>query len=65
MMSSECYHINGRTVHDDRSNTISTNKFGGEIFIFLLTTHTGCFGINLTMGNIIILYDSDWYVLCG
>ncbi|KAF9442066.1 hypothetical protein P691DRAFT_682322, partial [Macrolepiota fuliginosa MF-IS2] len=31
-------------------------------FIFLLTTHAGGLGINLTAADIVVLYDSDWYV---
>lgn len=39
------------------------NKPGSEKFIFLLTTRAGGLGINLTSADIVVLYDSDWYVV--
>lgn len=40
------------------------NKPDSEKFVFLLTTRAGGLGINLTSADIVVLYDSDWYVLC-
>lgn len=39
------------------------NKPGSEKFIFLLTTRAGGLGINLTSADIVVLYDSDWFVV--
>jgi len=38
------------------------NKPGSEKFIFLRTTHAGGLGINLTTADVVVLYDSDWFV---
>lgn len=38
------------------------NKPESEKFIFLLTTRAGGLGINLTTADIVVLYDSDWYL---
>jgi SWI/SNF-related matrix-associated actin-dependent regulator of chromatin subfamily A member 5 len=38
------------------------NKPNSEKFIFLLTTRAGGLGINLTTADMVVLYDSDWYV---
>ena len=60
-ISSEYCRIGGRTAHDDRITAIDEyNKPGSEQFIFLLTTHAGGLGINLTTANIVVFYDSDW-----
>ena len=60
----EYCRIDGSTAHDDRIVAIDEyNKPGSEKFIFLLTTRAGGLGINLTTADIVILYDSDWYVL--
>jgi len=56
--------IDGSTAHDDRILAIDEyNKPGSEKFIFLLTTRAGGLGINLTTADIVVLYDSDWYVI--
>lgn len=39
------------------------NKPDSDKFIFLLTTRAGGLGINLTSADIVVLYDSDWFVL--
>ena len=39
------------------------NKPDSEKFVFLLTTRAGGLGINLTSADIVVLYDSDWFVL--
>jgi SNF2 family DNA or RNA helicase len=55
--------INSGTAHDDRTAGIDEyNKPGSEKFIFLLTTRAGGLGINLTTADIVVLYDSEWYV---
>jgi len=55
--------IDGGTAHDDRSAGIDEyNKPGSEKFIFLLTTRAGGLGINLATADIVVLYDSEWYV---
>jgi SWI/SNF-related matrix-associated actin-dependent regulator of chromatin subfamily A member 5 len=59
----EYCRIDGGTAHDDRITAIDEyNKPGSEKFIFLLTTRAGGLGINLTTADIVVLYDSDWYV---
>lgn len=60
----EYCHIDGSTAHEDRIAAINDyNKPGSEKFILLLTTRAGGLGINLTTADIVVLYDSDWYVL--
>jgi SWI/SNF-related matrix-associated actin-dependent regulator of chromatin subfamily A member 5 len=62
-VSSEYCRIDGSTAHDDRIVAIDEyNKPNSEKFIFLLTTRAGGLGINLTTADIVVLYDSDWYV---
>ena len=39
------------------------NKPDSKKFVFLLTTRAGGLGINLTSADIVVLYDSDWFVL--
>jgi hypothetical protein len=66
MFYSEYCRIDGGTAHDDRINAIDEyNKPGSEKFIFLLTTRAGGLGINLTTADIVVLYDSDWYIPCN
>ena len=60
---SEYCRIDGGTAHEDRIAAIDEyNKPGSEKFIFLLTTRAGGLGINLTTADIVVLYDSDWWV---
>lgn len=55
--------LDGSTAHDDRMAAIDAyNKPDSEKFIFLLTTRAGGLGINLTSADIVVLYDSDWFV---
>lgn len=62
-LSVEYCRIDGGTAHEDRIAAIDEyNKPGSEKFIFLLTTRAGGLGINLTSADVVILYDSDWYV---
>lgn len=59
----EYCRIDGGTAHEDRIAAIDDyNKPGSEKFIFLLTTRAGGLGINLTTADIVVLYDSDWWV---
>lgn len=59
----EYCRIDGGTAHDDRIAAIDEyNKPESEKFIFLLTTRAGGLGINLTTADIVVLYDSDWFV---
>lgn len=46
--------ITSRQKHIDMFNKDST------IFIFLLTTHVGGLGVNLTGADYVIIYDPDW-----
>ena len=58
----EYCRIDGGTAHDDRIAAIDEyNKPGSEKFIFLLMARGGL-GINLTTADIVVLYNSDWYV---
>jgi SNF2 family DNA or RNA helicase len=60
----EYCRIDGGTAHEDRIVAIDEyNKPDSEKFIFLLTTRAGGLGINLTTADIVVLYDSDWYVI--
>jgi SWI/SNF-related matrix-associated actin-dependent regulator of chromatin subfamily A member 5 len=62
MLAAYC-RIDGSTAHEDRIAAIDDyNKPGSEKFIFLLTTRAGGLGINLTTADVVVLFDSDWYV---
>jgi 3-mercaptopyruvate sulfurtransferase SseA len=55
--------IDGNTSGEDREQAIEQfNMPGSEKFIFLLSTRAGGLGINLATADIVVLYDSDWYV---
>ena len=55
--------IDGNTGGDDRDASIEAyNKPGSEKFVFLLSTRAGGLGINLATADVVILYDSDWWV---
>lgn len=59
----EYCRIDGGTAHEDRITAIDEyNKPDSDKFIFLLTTRAGGLGINLTTADVVVLYDSDWYV---
>lgn len=63
-LPTEYCRIDGSTAHDDRIVAIDEyNKPDSEKFIFLLTTRAGGLGINLTTADVVVLYDSDWYVV--
>jgi SNF2 family DNA or RNA helicase len=56
--------IDGNTGGEDRDASIEAfNRPGSEKFVFLLSTRAGGLGINLATADVVILYDSDWYVL--
>lgn len=60
---SEYCRLDGGTAHEDRMEQIDAyNQPGSEKFIFLLTTRAGGLGINLVSADVVVLYDSDWYV---
>jgi len=61
--ATEYCRIDGGTDHDTRTQSIDEyNKPGSDKFIFLLTTRAGGLGINLVSADIVVLFDSDWYV---
>lgn len=62
-LSTEYCRIDGGTGHEDRIAAIDEyNRPGSEKYVFLLTTRAGGLGINLTSADVVVLYDSDWYV---
>jgi hypothetical protein len=55
--------IDGGTAHEDRVAAIDEyNAPGSEKFVFLLTTRAGGLGINLVTADVVVLFDSDWFV---
>jgi SWI/SNF-related matrix-associated actin-dependent regulator of chromatin subfamily A member 5 len=63
LMHIEYCRIDGGTDHDTRTQAIDEyNAPGSEKFVFLLTTRAGGLGINLVTADIVVLFDSDWYV---
>ena len=57
----EYCRIDGSTLHEDRIAAIDDyNAEDLDKFVFLLTTRAGGLGINLTLADIVILYDLDW-----
>lgn len=62
--SPEYCRIDGNTAHEDRINAIDDyNAPDSEKFVFLLTTRAGGLGINLVTADIVVLFDSDWWVI--
>ena len=60
----EYCRLDGGTAHEERMEAIDAyNKPDSEKFVFLLTTRSGGLGINLTSADIVVLYDSDWFVV--
>lgn len=59
----EYCRIDGSTAHEDRIAAIDEyNAPESEKFVFLLTTRAGGLGINLVTADIVVLFDSDWWV---
>jgi SWI/SNF-related matrix-associated actin-dependent regulator of chromatin subfamily A member 5 len=55
--------IDGNTGGEERDASIeSFNHPDSDKFVFLLSTRAGGLGINLATADVVILYDSDWYV---
>ncbi|KAH7361385.1 DNA repair and recombination protein RAD26 [Plectosphaerella cucumerina] len=52
--------MDGRTPIDRRQSLIDRFNNDPSIDIFLLTTHVGGLGVNLTGASRIIIYDPDW-----
>eukprot|EP00180_Rhodochaete_pulchella_P003546 Plantae.Rhodophyta-Rhodochaete_pulchella.ctg6157.p1 GENE.Plantae.Rhodophyta-Rhodochaete_pulchella.ctg6157~~Plantae.Rhodophyta-Rhodochaete_pulchella.ctg6157.p1 ORF type:complete len:1056 (-),score=215.73 Plantae.Rhodophyta-Rhodochaete_pulchella.ctg6157:35-2833(-) len=53
--------IDGRVRGNDRQQAIDRfSKKDSEKFVFLLCTRAGGQGINLTVADTVIIYDSDW-----
>jgi len=62
LTSVDARRIDGGTDHNDRITGIDEyNKPGRKIFI-LLRTRGGGLGINMATADIVVLYDSEWYV---
>ena len=59
----EYCRIDGGTAHEDRIAAIDEYNKPGSEKIILLTTRAGGLGINLTSADVVVLYDSDWYVM--
>jgi len=61
--------LDGSTATEDRIQAIEDyNRPNSNKFVFLLTTRAGGLGINLCSADVVILFDTDWYVggrLCG
>ncbi|CCU74279.1 transcription factor [Blumeria hordei DH14] len=52
--------IDGSVAQEDRQQQINLFNNDPEYKLFLLSTHAGGQGINLTSADTVILYDSDW-----
>ncbi|ETW00554.1 hypothetical protein H310_07139 [Aphanomyces invadans] len=53
--------LDGRTNFSERQQSMDAfNKPESDLQVFLLSTRAGGLGINLTGGDTVILYDSDW-----
>jgi SWI/SNF-related matrix-associated actin-dependent regulator 1 of chromatin subfamily A len=52
--------MDGQTAVSERQTLIDTYQQNDDIFIFLLSTKSGGFGINLTAANVVIIHDLDF-----
>ena len=52
--------IDGSVTGNQRQRAIDSFNSNPDVFIFLLCTRAGGTGLNLTAGNTVIIYDSDW-----
>jgi SWI/SNF-related matrix-associated actin-dependent regulator 1 of chromatin subfamily A len=52
--------LDGQTPVTERQEIIDNFNNSPDIFIFLLSTKAGGFGINLTSANVVIIYDLDF-----
>jgi len=52
--------LDGQTPVTERQERIDEYNNNPDIFVFLLSTKAGGFGINLTSANVVIIYDLDF-----
>jgi len=52
--------LDGQTPVTERQERIDDFNNSPDIFVFLLSTKAGGFGINLTAANVVIIYDLDF-----
>ncbi|OHT01668.1 hypothetical protein TRFO_31454 [Tritrichomonas foetus] len=52
--------LDGSTAVEQRSESMRRFAEEEDNFIFLLSTHAGGLGLNLTAADTVIIYDSDW-----
>jgi len=52
--------LDGTTRVDQRQALMEQFNHSNKIFLFILSTRSGGFGINLTGADSVIFYDSDW-----
>eukprot|EP01105_Mastigella_eilhardi_P016031 TRINITY_DN367_c0_g1_i1.p1 TRINITY_DN367_c0_g1~~TRINITY_DN367_c0_g1_i1.p1 ORF type:complete len:1920 (+),score=577.29 TRINITY_DN367_c0_g1_i1:54-5762(+) len=52
--------LDGSTKVDDRQMFVEKFNRDERFFLFLLSTRSGGFGVNLTGADTVIFYDSDW-----
>ena len=52
--------LDGNSSLSSRNQSIERFQNDSDSFIFLLSTRAGGFGINLTVADTVIIYDSDW-----
>ncbi|EEC00198.1 helicase, putative, partial [Ixodes scapularis] len=56
--------LDGRTKVEDRQLQMHLFNNDPSYFVFLLSTRAGGLGINLTGGDTVVLFDSDWNPQC-
>ncbi|OHT14771.1 SNF2 family N-terminal domain containing protein [Tritrichomonas foetus] len=52
--------IDGNVVGTDRQGRIDRFMKSDDSFVFLLSTKAGGLGLNLTIADTVVIYDSDW-----